>query len=75
MLWLYQNYFQLKVSYPCYLVLATRNSIIATLPKTLENMQVQGNNCPGTKIALDLMLIQFEVSYDMGKQTIEGPKK
>jgi hypothetical protein len=21
------------------------------------------------------MLIQFEVSYDMGKQTIEGPKK
>jgi hypothetical protein len=38
-------------------------------------MQVQGNNCPGTKVALDLMLIQFEVSYDMGKQTIEGPKK
>jgi len=21
------------------------------------------------------MLIQFEVSYDMGKQTIEGPKE
>ena len=45
------------------------------LPKTLENMQVQGNSCPGTKVALDLMLIQFEASYDMGKQTIEGPKE
>jgi len=33
------------------------------------------DSCPGTKVALDLMLIQFEASYDMGKQTIEGPKE